>query len=199
MKFLGKFNAEIKEIEDEFRKKFLERKPQEYSSEIGNELLIDVFSERESFVQDEINNDEGWCGDLLLMHKHWRENQSFTISDKESFLKNFSTLSNNAFLGVDWSNMFVAGGSVLAALTTIHGRIEPSYQMTDIDVFIYGLNPEEASKKIFTVLGQINKNVRGSGHVLISQHSVPLLGLFPAKHIQFVLRLYRLSWQQNVS
>ena len=165
MKFLGKFNAEIKEIEDEFRKKFLERKPQEYSSEIGNELLIDVFSERESFVQDEINNDEGWCGDLLLMHKHWRENQSFTISDKESFLKNFSTLCNNAFLGVDWSNMFVAGGSVLAALTTIHGRIEPSYQMTDIDVFIYGLNPEEASKKIFTVLGQINKNVRGSGHV----------------------------------
>ena len=90
--------------------------------------------------------------------------------------------------------MVIAGGSVLAALlrSGTHGRRDywNQFNKTDFDVFIYGLNAKEATEKIFSVCNQIKSNV-GSGHVLISQHSITLIGIHPIRHIQFVLRLYR--------
>lgn len=195
---LGKFNAEVKQVEDEFRKLFLERKPQEFASSIGNSLLIDVFSERETFREEDIKNFEGWKGDLLMHRERYHRygskpapSNALTVVDRENFLKNFSMVTQNVFDGVDWSNMFIAGGSILAALTATDNKIPASFHNTDIDVFIYGLSPEAASKKILAVCEQINKNSKGGGHILVSQHSVTLLGLYPTRHIQFVLRLYR--------
>jgi hypothetical protein len=57
-------------------------------------------------------------------------------------------------------------------------------------VFIYGLSPEAASKKIKEVISTIVSNT-GSGHIIVSNHSVTLLGAYPFRHIQFVLRCYR--------
>ena len=99
------------------------------------------------------------------------------------------------FDGVDWSNLFVAGGSILGCLTSFGGNrfdsLDYGFHNADIDIFIHGLNPEEATKKIFDVCEKINKNVSGCGKVLISQQSVTLLGLYPVRHVQFILRLYR--------
>lgn len=61
--------------------------------------------------------------------------------------------------GVDWSNLFVAGGSVLACLLEkpelqyseredprIIGH--PAFQSSDVDIFLYGLDKEGGLKKI---------------------------------------------------
>ena len=122
MKFLGKFNREIKIVEDEYRIKFLERKPNEYASNIGNDLLIDVFEQFDTFQLENLSSYEGWTGDLLFAEKKrkWRRKDKVkevqTIENKEGFIGNWNLFTSHLFDGVDWSNLFVAGGAVLGPL-----------------------------------------------------------------------------------
>ena len=51
------------------------------------------------------------------------------------------------FKGMNWSNVFAAGGSVLACLS--NPSMENSFKGSDIDLFIYGFNTdEEANEKV---------------------------------------------------
>jgi hypothetical protein len=60
-------------------------------------------------------------------------------------------------------------------------------------MFIYGLNPDSATQKVFEILQTIYKNSEGKlVDILVSSHSITLLGVYPFRHIQIVLRLYRL-------
>ena len=65
------------------------------------------------------------------------------------------------------------------------------FQNSDIDMFIYGLTEEEAVKKVEEILSCICKNTKDTGHLVVSQHSITLLGVYPFRHVQIVLRLYR--------
>jgi hypothetical protein len=71
------------------------------------------------------------------------------------------------------------------------GKDDHVFNNLDIDVFVYGLSLEEACKKIFSVCFQINKNTSGVSCLLVSQHSVTLIGIYSIRHVQFILRLYR--------
>ena len=126
MRNIGETNAEIKMIEDDLRKKFMERRPNEYASNLGNELLIDVLAEKISFQYENISNYSGWKGDVLLDHsirqqhgfrrmgRSRRGKSQSSISDE--FAYNWKKFTNDAFDGIDWSNIVVAGGAVLGAL-----------------------------------------------------------------------------------
>jgi hypothetical protein len=188
---LGKINLETKNIEDNFRRKFLERNPGEVASQVGTELLIDVFALRNSFHTETLASYEGWIGDPLP-HNPYRPRAnsiSATVVNRDKFFSQWNEFTHNTFVGVNWDNIVVAGGAVLGVL--IENPINFSFHNSDIDVFVYGLSAEEATKKIFEVCNVINKNTGGGGHVLVSQHSVTLLGIYPFRHVQFVLRLYR--------
>ena len=65
------------------------------------------------------------------------------------------------------------------------------FHNSDIDLFIYGLTEKEAAKKVEKLLASIIKNTGDSGHLVVSQHSITLLGVYPYRHVQIVLRLYR--------
>jgi hypothetical protein len=174
----------------------LERSPTEYSSPLGTELLIDVFAERDSFTPDEQGR-ESWIGDVLLdshpfptkIRRMYPETSQYTIVERATFLSQWNTFTHNAFANVNWENIFVAGGAVLG--TILQNPVQHAFHNSDIDIFVHGLSAEEATKKIFEICNLINKNIGGSGHVLVSQHSVTLLGIYPFRHVQFVLRLYR--------
>jgi hypothetical protein len=57
---------------------------------------------------------------------------------------------------------------------------------------IYGLNPQQATEKVLSVLTTIAKNTGSpQSHVLVSPHSITLIGLYPYRHVQIILRLYR--------
>ena len=77
---------------------------------------------------------------------------SFTLAD--SFTARFfrDRFSENQFNGMDWSNVFVAGGSVLSALTQDLGQQsatgDSGFRTSDIDLFLYGLSEEEANEKV---------------------------------------------------
>ena len=69
--------------------------------------------------------------------------------------------------------------------------IPEGFEDTDIDVFIYGLTEQEANRKIQQVMETIKQNTSGKANFVVSKHSVTLLGAYPFRHIQFILRLFR--------
>jgi hypothetical protein len=116
MNFLGKFNREVKEVEDSFRKQFLERKPNEFSSNIGNELLIDVFAEKHTFTHENISSFQGWKGEFLFGIGRSLKIDEDSIDTETNFHGNWKLLTSEVFQGVDWTNLVVAGGAVLGPL-----------------------------------------------------------------------------------
>lgn len=76
----------------------------------------------------------------------------------ESFNATWEKMTDNALQGLDWSNLFVAGGLVLETLLCPpipldHTEFSKSNHMeqwlsSDIDLYIYALGPNEANAKI---------------------------------------------------
>ncbi|KAJ3094021.1 hypothetical protein HDU97_008677 [Phlyctochytrium planicorne] len=66
------------------------------------------------------------------------------------------------FRHVDFANIFVAGGSVLAALQPdLDEAKEGAYFNTDIDVFVYGLDLEGAKRKCVEIYEAVRKATTG--------------------------------------
>jgi hypothetical protein len=67
-------------------------------------------------------------------------------------------MTEGLFSGLDWTNVFVAGGVVLGSLLTpdiptSHNDFEhvnrpEEWKSSDIDMYIYGLGPDEANQKM---------------------------------------------------
>lgn len=67
----------------------------------------------------------------------------------DSFISTFEVLTGGLLKGLNWDNVFVAGGMALASLLcTDHAQDVQKYRDSDIDIFIYGLGPIEANQKV---------------------------------------------------
>ena len=123
--------------------------------------------------------------------------QPAIVNSIEDFRHNFRAYTNNVFhAGFDWSNIIVAGGAVTACVRPV--KTEPRerqkhYQVTnpqgDIDIFIYGLNHEQAIKRMI----QIEQDLEAQGCMLVvrSLLAVSWRFEFPHRIIQVVLRIYQ--------
>jgi hypothetical protein len=90
---------------------------------------------------------------------------------------------------LDWNNVFAAGGSVLACLQPVpepHNESnltirnyyhKNAYKTSDIDLFIYGLNEEEANKKMLHIFEVIKNNLIGGVDIIAfrSIHAVTII------------------------
>eukprot|EP01118_Nematostelium_gracile_P012221 TRINITY_DN4433_c0_g2_i4.p1 TRINITY_DN4433_c0_g2~~TRINITY_DN4433_c0_g2_i4.p1 ORF type:complete len:598 (+),score=159.56 TRINITY_DN4433_c0_g2_i4:17-1810(+) len=125
------------------------------------------------------------------------------VSEKE-FKQNFNLFTEYQLdRNFDWNNVFIAGGSVLAALQPVpelHGKNNQTkrnfyhklaYLNSDIDLFIYGLNEQEANKKLEQIFESISENVPADVLCFRSEHAVTIISQFPYRHIQVILRLYK--------
>jgi len=89
--------------------------------------------------------------------------------------------------GQVYSAFFVAEHSTQTEILGANG-----FHDSDIDVFIYGLSPEAATQKLKLILDHFSSKMPLCKHdVLVSDHSVTLLGFYPFRHVQIVLRCYR--------
>lgn len=70
------------------------------------------------------------------------------LSSIEAFNEAFAKITDGLLKGLDWSNVFIAGGIVLSTLLCVHEDSIKNYINSDIDVYIYGLGPREANEKI---------------------------------------------------
>lgn len=138
-----------------------------------------------------------------------------TVSSLKDFQKNFSIFSENSLSDLDWSNVCAAGSSVVNCLLPVppefnrtkrtlreyyHEKFCPA---SDVDLFLYGLNEEEAIEKI----KQIEQSVRDAilseitvsrmkvyhlprclGHNVANasglQYATTIASQYPTRHVQ---------------
>ncbi|PRP88491.1 ankyrin repeat protein [Planoprotostelium fungivorum] len=132
-----------------------------------------------------------------------RTDTASSIVSESEFHKQFDIFTEGQFRYFNWDNVFAAGGSILAALMPVpeeHAAKNSTrrnyfhklmYSNSDIDLFIYGLNEEDANKKLVEVYESIKDNLPVEAICFRSKYAVTIVSRYPFRHIQIVLRLYK--------
>lgn len=70
-------------------------------------------------------------------------------------------------------------------------HLQTTYQQSDIDLFIYGLDEEAATTKLQCIVDTLLGNSPHDAVVVRSSHAVTVVSAFPFRHVQVILRLYK--------
>ncbi|THU93789.1 ankyrin [Dendrothele bispora CBS 962.96] len=132
-----------------------------------------------------------------------KEGEPCMVNDLEEFKKNWSVFSEGSLSQLtDWNNVVAAGGSVLACLTPLPEESKVSkrairkyyhgsaYPTSDVDLFLWGLTPDEAEKKIITIYEAVRDSVPWDVTCVRTKHTVSIHSQYPYRSVQIVLRLY---------
>eukprot|EP01114_Cavostelium_apophysatum_P011331 TRINITY_DN2554_c0_g1_i1.p1 TRINITY_DN2554_c0_g1~~TRINITY_DN2554_c0_g1_i1.p1 ORF type:complete len:745 (+),score=183.66 TRINITY_DN2554_c0_g1_i1:494-2728(+) len=181
--------------EDRWRQLFCED-PDSYEIKDMHLGLVNVFESRDSFRYEQETAEEKSVPKLLTKRRRANleslcEDREYSVVEREEFMAAWKTFTQDIFEGLDWSNIFVAGGSILGNLMAdSSGR--QSFKGSDIDIFIYGItNDRDANEKLKHIYDIVTKNTKGSGDVIRSARAVTILGKYPFRHVQVITRLYR--------
>ncbi|KAF3936249.1 hypothetical protein ABW19_dt0205808 [Dactylella cylindrospora] len=103
-----------------------------------------------------------------------------------AFQKTFNRLMKGALDGLDWSNVFVAGGMALSALLCVDESMDGQFEGNDIDMYIYGLTPEKANEKLKHVADVWKKNLPPNSDFMMVKNAktVTLIGTYPHRRVQ---------------
>eukprot|EP01088_Endostelium_zonatum_P003790 TRINITY_DN14977_c0_g1_i1.p1 TRINITY_DN14977_c0_g1~~TRINITY_DN14977_c0_g1_i1.p1 ORF type:complete len:664 (-),score=174.41 TRINITY_DN14977_c0_g1_i1:7-1998(-) len=179
--------------EDKYRNMYAEQRD---SSELNDPylLLFDVFKQDKSkwnFAEE--TKEEKQVPHILTQ---WREqlDQQFgtssIVENEQQFKKNWDEFTKGVFKDMDWSNVFCAGGAILANLLS-GDQIKGMYAESDLDLFIYGCTPEQASIKLKHIHEVLTRNSGGEGNVIRTRRTVTLLHTYPFRHTQVILKIYK--------
>ena len=111
-----------------------------------------------------------------------------------SFCNVFKRITRGILHGLDWSNVFVAGGMALTTLlhTDPAKDNDRAVRDPDIDLYIYGLGPEDANRKVEEIYDTWNCNLPGDAQgrlVVKNAKTINLLASYPHRRIQIILKL----------
>lgn len=125
-----------------------------------------------------------------------------TVLTQDEFVRNYELFTENMLRFLDWSNVFAAGGSVMACLQPIPDPSDDcnrsrrkyfhdeAYPGSDIDLFLYGLDQKAAEEKILHIYDAVREACPFDVICFRSAHSVSIVSQYPYRHVQIVLRLY---------
>lgn len=173
-------------LEDEYRRLFAEE-PNNSKLNDPHALQLNVFENAHTFKYEPETEDEAKVPKLFLRS---RVNQTSgpNICDQATFVKNWKALTVGILDGLNWNNVFVAGGAVLACLSLDQSR----YRTSDIDIFIHGITSEAAAnEKLKEIHALVSKNTKHQGEVIRTARAVTLINPYPYRHVQIILRLYQ--------
>lgn len=117
--------------------------------------------------------------------------------NSKHYTERFHELTNGQLKGLDWSNIFVAGGIALGSLLSVKspGTAQSTDQWlsSDIDIYIYGLNPLEANKKIEQLWSIFKRNLPDGAPTLVVRNSktISFMSKYPLRRFQIILKLVR--------
>ena len=111
-----------------------------------------------------------------------------------SFCKVFERITRGVLRGLDWSNVLVAGGMALTTLlhTDLSKDDDRAVRDPDIDLYIYGLGPEDANRKVEEVHDAWVRNLPATVQaklVVKNAKTINFLSSYPHRRIQIVLKL----------
>jgi hypothetical protein len=105
-------------------------------------------------------------------------------------------MSDGLLKNLNWSNVFVAGGIVLGTLFSVDStdgqpHRDPRWNSSDIDVYIYGLSPNEANEKVKHIFETFCANLPSGSETLVFRNctTITFYARYPLRRIQIVLKL----------
>lgn len=124
----------------------------------------------------------------------FRERVMHITPDDASFIRTFERITKGVLKGLDWSNILVAGGMALTTLVHIDPSRDDECDVCDcdIDLYLYGLTPDEANRKIEAIYDVWSKNLPATNQqklVVKNAKTINLLPSYPNRRIQIILKL----------
>jgi ankyrin repeat protein len=124
------------------------------------------------------------------------------VSSFRDFQQNFNLFSESSLTDLDWNNVVAAGSAVATALLPVpekwaaskrslreyyHEHLAPA---SDVDLFLYGLNEEQALEKIKQIERSIKDSILHEVTTIRTKNAITIASQYPTRHVQIVLRLY---------
>ncbi|KAL8953396.1 MAG: hypothetical protein Q9222_000773 [Ikaeria aurantiellina] len=118
----------------------------------------------------------------------------------EAFAKTFDRVTHGILQGLNWENIYVAGGMIFNTLLHVGDVNDEAKDIKecDIDLYLYGLSPAEANQKveeIYQVWSSRNKayclscGVSQQHTVVKTRRSINFIPEYPSRRLQIVLKL----------
>ncbi|RXW22626.1 hypothetical protein EST38_g3223 [Candolleomyces aberdarensis] len=163
---------------------------------------VDVRTTRARIVKDD---DDMIAKHILPVNKEARrpEGAPSMVESLDEFKKNWAIFTEGSLSQLlDWNNVIAAGGSVLACLTPLKEENKVSkrairkhyhsvaYPTSDVDLFLWGLTPEQAEAKIIQIYEAVRDSVPWDVTCIRTKHTVSIHSQYPYRSVQVVLRLY---------
>lgn len=124
---------------------------------------------------------------ILFPTNKEQSNNIQNIVSKERFESLLDKYTSNLFLCMDWSNMVLAGGSVLAMLTQ---HTDEEKEFSDFDIFLYGLNQRECNRKLIQIYNTF-KNVLGDNLLCVrTARTITFMYGIQKRYIQVIINKY---------
>ncbi|KAG8952590.1 hypothetical protein FRC04_003951 [Tulasnella sp. 424] len=127
-------------------------------------------------------------------------------SSLEDFKTRWAIFSEGALSQLtNWNNVVAAGGSVLACLAPLPEHVvkqdskrairkyyhSEAYPASDVDLFLYGLTPEQAEEKCIEIYKAVRDSVPWEVCAIRTKNAVSIHCQYPYRPIQIVLRIYQ--------
>jgi hypothetical protein len=124
------------------------------------------------------------------------------VSSFKDFQQNFNLFSESSLADLDWNNVVAAGSAVTTSLLPVpqkwarskrrmreyyHQHLAPA---SDVDLFLYGLNEEQAFEKIKQIERSIKDSILHEVTTIRTKNAITIASQYPTRHVQIVLRLY---------
>ncbi|KAL6076304.1 Ankyrin [Balamuthia mandrillaris] len=180
------------EAENEARNKFAEN-PNSYDLRDPHLLLFDVFDGSHDWSFTEQTSEEKAVPKILTQWQDTSLSGSTIVPNFQTFESNWESFTNGMFKGLDWNNVFVAGGAVLANLINPDHTGTLGYQSSDIDIFLYGIDDQyRANQKLKEIYEVVRRNTGvQEENIIKTLRTVTIINSYPNRHIQIILRLYK--------
>lgn len=164
--------------------------------------LTSVYDNFDIFKKVKFSKEEE--SEIIILTKDmesFSEEDDFCIVSQEEFHENFEIFTEGILECMDWDNLFLAGGSVLAMLSKFPQKLatddlkrkfyQKKYPKSDLDLYIYGLNDYDATKKVYQIYENIKKVLSCDCTCIRSGRAISIVSQFPYRHVQVIIRLHK--------
>jgi len=125
-------------------------------------MLLNVFDDYQNWYYQDETFEEQQVPKLLRQSTKMGLRGSSIVVDKQQFMQNWNKFTHGILEGLDWSNLLVAGGSVLANLC----HENEGFGSSDVDIFLYGISEQaQADKKLKHIYDVVKKNYPATGEI----------------------------------
>ncbi|EGP89184.1 uncharacterized protein MYCGRDRAFT_92101 [Zymoseptoria tritici IPO323] len=125
------------------------------------------------------------------------------VQSLKEFRNNLNIFTESSLADMDWSNVVAAGSAVVTSLLKVpekhagtkralrqyyHEQLAPA---SDVDLFLYGLDEEQALEKIKQIEANIRDALLVETTTVRTKNALTIVSQHPVRHIQVVLRMYK--------